>query len=425
MQDKDEKTKAKVTSPSPSRREIEIEIAVDEVAREWEKVLQRYVAQARLDGFRRGKAPRDLVGRLFYKDIRSDVIESLMPRALDQALAAENISPVVAPVVSDVAFTEGQPFRFKVKVEVLPEFKLPEYRNIRVKKREVNVGSADIERGLEELRQKSAEYLPIEGRGVAEGDYVLLEWKGKDVQTKRVLPTEKVLVLAGHPENEKGLNENLLGLKPQEIRRFEVSYPRDYFQKKLAGRTLEYEIKLISIKEKRLPEMTDEWAKDLGEFENLAGLRERVRKDIEKARETAARREMGNEIVGMIVQELTLELPESLVEREADEILKGWAQAASDTVTLEKLEDLKQKARVQAEKNITKSLVLRKIATQEGLAVSEEEIEEEIKIMARRNNVSLAQLVDNLNREGKREDLKESLLLRKAIDFLLERAVLY
>jgi len=425
MQAKAEKISAKVTSLSPSKREMEIEVAPDEVAREWEKVLTSYVSRARLDGFRRGKAPRDLVGRLFYKDIRNDVIESLVPRALGETLTTEKIDPVMTPVVSEVSFRDGEPFRFKARVEVLPEFKLPPYKNIRVKKREVKVGDAEVDQALEELHQKSAEYLPVEGREVIVGDYVLLEWKGKDVKTKRVLPTEKVLVLAGHPDNDKALNENLLGLKPQETRHFVISYPQDHPQRKLAGRTLEYDIKLISIKEKKVPEINDEWAKDLGEFENLSSLRERIRKDLERAKVNAARREMGDEIVATIAQGLALELPESLVEREAGAIAKSWTSAESDTVTLEKFEGLRQKARVQAQKNITNSLVLRKIAAEEGLEVTAEEIEEEIKVMARRNNVPLAQLVGSIDQEGKREDLKVSLLLRKAIDFLLEKALLY
>jgi trigger factor len=425
MQTKAEKISAKVTSPSPSKREMEIEVAPDEVAREWEKILDSYVSRARLDGFRRGKAPRDLVGRLFYKDIRNDVIESLVPRALSDILSTEKIDPVITPVVSEISFRDGEPFRFKARVEVLPEFNLPAYKNIKAKKREIKVEEAEVNQALEALRQKSAEYLPVEGRGAVEGDYVLLEWKGRDAKTKRALPTEKVLVLAGHPDNDKALNENLRGLQPQERRQFVISYPKDHPQKKLAGRTYEYEIKLISIKEKKLPEMNDEWAKDLGEFENLNSLRERVRKDLEGAKTSAARREMGDEIVGTIAQGLALELPESLVEREAGAIIKSWTSAESDTVTMEKFEALKQKARVQAEENITNGLVLRKIAAKEGLEVTDEEVEEEIKVMARRNNMPVAQLVDSLNREGKREDVKVSLLLRKAIDFLLEKAVLY
>ena len=264
MNEKQEKIKVKIATPNSSKRELEIEVPSEEAAREFERVLDDYVSRARLDGFRRGKAPRDMVKRLFYADIKNSVVEGLAPKALRESLQAEKINPITTPLISEISYQEGSPFLFKATVEVLPDFELPPYKKTKVKKREVKVEDEEVERSLEELRQKSAEYLPVEGRGVADGDYVVLEWKGKDVKTKRLLPTEKVLVLAGHPDNEKLLNENLMGLKPQEMCAFVVSYPADHPQKKLSGRTLEYDIKVISIKEKKVPEMSDDWVKDLG-----------------------------------------------------------------------------------------------------------------------------------------------------------------
>lgn len=424
MDEKSEKIKAKIAAPSLSKRELEIEVAADEAAQEFEKVLEDYALRVRLDGFRRGKAPRDMVKRLFYSDIKNSVVESLAPRALRESLRAENISPITTPRISEISFQEGAPFRFKATVEVLPDFELPSYKKIRVKKREAKVEDEEVERSLEELRQKSADYLPVEARGVVDGDYVVLEWKGKDVKTKRFLPTEKVLVLAGHPDNEKVLNENLVGLEPQETRRFVIDYPSRHPQKKLAGRTLEYEIKVLSIKEKKIPEMSDDWAKDLGEIDNLSDLRVKVRKELEKVKNDSARREMGDEIVRTVSDGLKLELPESLVEEEAVVLVRSWTQAARDTLTPEQFEELRRKAKIQAEQKIKDSLVLKKIADQEKLTVTDEEIEAEIKGLAKRNNVPLAQAVESINREGKREDLKHSLLLQKAIDFLLENAVL-
>ena len=423
MNDKKEHIISRVTSPSPSKRELEIEVAADEVNGEWEKVLLEYASRARLDGFRRGRAPKEMVKRLFYQDIKDTVIENLAPRALRESLSQQNISPVGTPAISEAAFREGQPFRFKAVVEVLPAFELPSYKKLRVQRREVKVGEEDVDRSLEELRQKSAEYVPVEGRGVAEGDYVVVEWKGKDLQTKRFLPTEKVLVLAGHPDNEKGLNESLKGTASGETRKFVVSYPQDHAQKKMAGRTVEYEIRVISIKEKRVPEMSDEWAKDLGEYGNLAALRERVRQELGKARQEAARREMGDELVRGLVDNLQLELPEGLVDAEALSILRGWAAQLPADLPPTQVEELREKAKDQARRSLKSTLLLQRIAGQEKLSVGDEEVEEEIKAMAKRNNVSLAQLVERVSQEGRREDIRDSLLLRKAIDFLLDNAV--
>jgi trigger factor len=426
MNEATEKIKARITAPSSSRRELEVEVAADETAREFERVLRDYASRARLDGFRRGKAPKDMVKRLFYAEIKDAVIEALAPRALREGLRSENIKPVSTPVIREISFREGEPFRFKALVEVLPEFQLPSYKKIKVAKREVKVEEAEIDRSVEELRQKSAEYVPVEGRGVADGDYVVVEWRGQDVKTTRFLPTEKVLVLAGHPDNDKQLNETLLGLKPhEETRRFTISYPADHPQKKLAGRSVEYDVKVVSIKEKKVPEVNDEWAKDLGEFDNLTALREKIRSELRKNKEESARREMGDEILKELLVGITLEVPEALVEEETRSLLSRWASSLPRQIPADQVEEMKKRAKDQAEHNVKESLILSRIAEQEKLEVGDEEIEEEIKSMAKRNNVPLAQLIENINQEGQREDLRHSLRLRKTIDFLLDNAVVY
>jgi trigger factor len=425
MNDKAEPIHSRVTAPSPSRRELEVEVAAEEVVKEWDKVLREYSTRARLDGFRRGKAPLDLVERLFHAEIKDAVIESLAPRALRESLRAENITPVGTPVIREVVFKEAEPFRFKAAVEVLPDFEIPPYKKIRVQKKEVQVQEEDVDRSLEELRQRSAEYVPVEGRGVTDGDYVVVEWKGRDLQTKRWLPTEKVLVMAGHSENEKALNENLAGLKTGETRKFTISYPPEHPQKRMAGRSIEYDIKVVSIKEKKVPEMNDDWAKDLGEYDNLSALRARVRQELEKSREETAKKEMGDEIVTSLVAKLQLELPQSLVEEETVSVLNGWAAQLPAGIPSAQAEELREKARGQAERSLKSGILLQKIAAQEKLAVSDEEVEAEVKEMAKRNNVPLAQLVEKINQEGRRESIRDNMRLRKAIDFLLENAVIY
>lgn len=425
MNEKEEPIHSRVNAPSPSRRELEIEISAEEVAKEWDKTFLEYASRARLDGFRRGKAPRDMVQRLFYSDIKDSVIETLAPRALSESLRKEGLHPVGTPTIREVVFKEGEPLRFKAAVEILPDFELPAYKKIRVQKKQVKVDDEDVERSLEELRQRSAEFIPVEGRGVVDGDYVVVEWKGRDLKTKKWLPTEKILVMAGHPENEKALNENLIGLKPGESRTFEIDYPHEHTQKKMAGRSIAYDLKVVSIKEKKVPEMGDDWAKDLGEYDTVTSLRDRIRSELEKSREDEARREMGEEILKTLVEKLPLELPQSLVEQEAVSTLQSWASRLPADLPPEQVEDLKQRARSQAEYSLKRGLLLQKIAGRENLAVSDEEVEEEIREMAKRSHVPLAQLVERINQEGRREDVRNALRMRRAIDFLLKNAVIY
>jgi trigger factor len=423
MEEQTEKVKTVVTAPAMSRRELDIEVPAEEAAREFENVLDDYASRAKLDGFRRGKAPREMVRKLFSEDLREAVIESLAPRILRESLLAERLNPVSTPLIREIRFQAGEPFRFKAVVEIIPEFDVPPYKKLKLEKAAVRVEDADVERYLEDVRQKSAEYSPVADRGVRDGDYALVEWKGKDLKTKRFLPTEKFLVLAGHPDNEKNLNENLSGLKPGETRRFAIVYPSDHPQKKLAGREIEYEIKVISIKEKKVPELTDEWAKDLGEFDSLTALRAKVRGELEKAKEENARRDRGEEALKTLAEGVSLDLPQSLVDGEARSILQSWAESLKGGLTPQQVEELKQQAGEQAARNIKRGLILHKIADRERLSVSDEEVEEEIRGMAKRNGVPLAQLIARINDEGKREDIRTALLTRKTIDFLLENAV--
>jgi len=180
-----------------------------------------------------------------------------------------------------------------------------------------------------------------------------------------------------------------------------------------------------SIKEKRVPELNDEWAKDLGEYENLAALREKVHQELEKAKQEGVRREIGEEVVKGLVEKLQLELPESLVEEEALSLLRNWAAQLPAGLPSSQVEELRKRAGEKARDNLKTSLLLQKIAQREKLSVGDEEVEEEIKALARRNNVPLAQLIEKVNQEGRREEIRNSLLLRKAIDFLVDNAVLY
>ncbi len=426
MNDETQETiKASVGTPNASRREIEVEVDAAETARELDRIVEEFTAKARLAGFRRGKAPKEMVKRLFYQEIREALIDDLAPRALRESLRRYQISPIGRPVIREVAFREGESFRFKADVEIIPDFDLPPYKKIRVRKRSVVVEDREVDQSLEELRQKSADYIPVEERGVKDGDYVVLESKGRDLKTKRFLPTEKILVLAGHPENEQALNESLIGLRLEETRRLTIAYPAGHPQKRLAGRTIEYEIKVLAIKEKRIPEAGDEWAKDLGEYESLAALREKIRQELVKIKEEEARREMSQEIIGEIVSRLEIDLPESLVAGESKAVLNRLISSLPPDLSPDQVEELKKQARSQAEKNLKQALLLTRIARLEKLTISDEEVEEEIRNLAARNNIPLSRMIESINREGGREDLKNRLLQRKAVDFLLQNAVLY
>lgn len=417
---------SRLTDVSPSRKEISVEIPESEVRQEYEKVLGEYAAKAKFDGFRRGRAPRERVRALFDRDIKHDVFDSLIPRVLEEELRALGLSPVSVPVLKELHDDDGRPLRCTAAFEVLPDFDLPDYRSVRVKAKAAEVAEADVDKALEDVRARAAEFVPVEGRGVRSGDYAVVEMQGRDKKTKRLLPVEKAVVFAGHADNEPALNEKLEGMTKGEERAFEVAYPKDHPNRRVAGKDIAYSLKVREIKEKRLPELDDEFAKGLGSPEGLADLREKVRRELQEVRERAGRNEAASEILAGIADQIALELPESLVEQESLAVLRRMLQSVRDRrLSAEALEGLKTEARKQAVDHLRNHLIIEKIAKKEGFGVTEEEVQAEVREMARASRVSEAALADMVRRdERRREELVESLLFRKTVDFLLKTAIM-
>jgi trigger factor len=410
---------------SGSKREIELEIDADEVMEEFNTIVTQFSSSAKLPGFRPGKAPKDLIKQKFYPEIKDSLINALVPKALNRELKAQNVNPVGMPVVNELNFKEGKPLHLKAQFEVWPEFKLPEYKKIKVKKKKVSVAPKEVEQSLNDLRARSAEYIPVDGRGVDDGDYVSVELKGRDRKTNKFLPLEKGVILAGHQDNEETLNKNLMGLNPGDERTFTIDHDKNHPNKKLAGRSIEYEMKVVSIKEKTLPELDDEFAKGLGEFKGLKDLKEKIEREIISAKEKAAKNEMAEEVLKKISNRLSIDLPESVVEQEQEAVVKRMLSARpQQNLSQEELEKLKAEGKGKAEQNLRNHLILKKVAEKEKLEVSDQELHEKFKKIASENNLSVAKVVESFNREGKREELRDSLALKKTVDFLVDNAII-
>jgi trigger factor len=410
---------------SESKWEIEIEIPVTETTEEMKRITAQYSSRAKVRGFRPGKAPEEIIKRMYYPDIKETLINSLVPKALNKELKDKNVIPVGQPIVSDLHFSEGEPLRFKAQIEVWPELHLPEYKNIRVEQRKASVTEKELKESLEELRLEAAQYIPVTDRGVVDEDYVVAEIKGHDTKTKRFLPTEKVVILAGHPENEEILNQKLLGLKSGDQSQFTIKYKKDHTNKKLAAREIQYDLKIESIKEKMVPEIDDDFAKDLGDYKNLKDLKTKLKDQLLQSKKNAQRREMAEEIVKKIAEKVPFELPESVVEHEyTAQLNRRLSAIPQQDLSMVDLESLKKDVRTRAIQNIKNHIILNKIAQQEKIEVTEEEITEEMKVMAKSHNVPLARVVESINKEDKKQELRDNLLLKKTVDFLVKSAII-
>jgi trigger factor len=366
-----------------------------------------------------------MVRNLFDHDILHDVYDEIIPRVLGGELKARNLNPVNVPEIHDLKHEHGQPLRCTVAFEVLPEFDLPDYRGVQVPEHPAAVAESDVEKALEDIQAKAAEYVPVTGRGVEDGDYVVAEIHGKDIRTKRFLPVEKAVVMAGHADNEPALNEVLKGQKPGEDRHFQVSHGKDHANKRVAGKEIGYVLKVNEIKEKKIPALNDEFARSVGEYEGLEDLKAKIRKELLEARERAARNSTASAVLQEITNKVSLELPESVVERETLSVLKRTLNAARQSrIPAGALEGLKAQARQQAVEHLTNHLILEKIARQEGFQATEEEIQAEIRELAKVNGVSEKYLADVIAREDRLEELRETILFRKTVDFLVKNAII-
>lgn len=408
----------------PSSREIEFEIPADVVNSEYDKIVETFVRRARIPGFRLGRAPRDIVRRSFASEIRERLINNLVPRAVEESLRAHHLDPAVDPVIQNIRWEEGQAMTFRVRVDLWPDFVLPDYKAIKVPQLPLEVKEEEIENVLQELQQRSAEFIPVTGRGLSPGDFALIEVKARDLKTRKFWPTQKIQIEAGRPTNDPLLEDNLTNLMPGETKTFTVDYPSDHANSALAGKKVEYTVKILALRERKIPEISDDFARSLGNFDNLDQLKEKIREELLEKKKEENRGRILEMILEKLEAQISFSLPEAAIEEESQLLLKRWLSSNQGERWSEgELKALEAEARRQAEKRLKDRLILEKIARKEGFEVTESEVEEEIRSLARLNRLSFFELKERLEREGRLESVRHNLLLRKVVDFLIRQAL--
>lgn len=415
--------------PETCKRELVIEVPVDAVEKESENVVSQFRRVARIPGFRKGHAPATLVRRHFRDDIRSEVVQSLLPKFFDTAVKENNLLIVGRPRFEDLRFEEGQPLTCKATFEVVPPFELGEYKGLEVEEESREVSEEDIDKAIEELRQRAATYEDVQDRAAADDDYVMVAYRGQDVKDEASKPVESkdAVVHLGAEGTVAAFTENLRGAKPGERREFEVSYPHDYAQKPLAGRTLRYEVDVQSIKRKVVPPVDDELAKSVSDSENLADFRAKLRDSLEKRRARQVEGAAMNKLLEELEKRHDFPVPEILSEAQSDRKLETiftqlMAQGIDPRTTQVDWRKIREDSRPEAEKEVRGSLILEKIADAEKIDVSEEEVDELIRNMAEEHREAPAALKTRLTREGSLDRIKSTRRNRKALEFVYRNA---
>jgi trigger factor len=409
------------------RRELELEIPAEEISKASEKVAKDFAKVARVPGFRPGKAPISLIKRRFAEDIKSEVLQNLVPVTVEKAVAEQKLSPVSQPQVDKLEFNEGQPVKFRASFDVLPEFTLANYKNLEIEMPEMNLTDEDVTKALAEMQQRAAAFTPVEGRAVQNDDFVQVKLHGTPEGGGEPLQAESVLCHVGAEETMEPFNENLRGANVGDHKDFDVNYPADYPDAKLSGKLFHYSVDVLGIKTKKLPEINDEFAKDVSDATSLDELKTKIRESLEHERDHRQKDLQREKVIGELVKLHDFPVPESLVEHQMDvrleRVVRSLAQQGVDprAVNIDWV-SLRRRQEDRAKEDVKAELVIDRIASEEKIDVTDEELDHEIKHMASHSGESAEAIRARLTKQGALDRMKAKLRSDKTIDWLAQNA---
>lgn len=405
---------------------LEITVPLAEVNQETERAVAELQKKARLPGFRPGKVPPSLLRSRFAHEIRQEALENLVPKFFRKKVEEENLQIVGRPDIRDVHFHEGEPLTFKADFEVAPVVELSDYAGLVVNYREPEVADEDVAKRLEEIREQKAEYVNIDPRPLAEGDYAAISLRSVAGAEKPVEQDELTIHL-GDPETLPAFSENLAGLEPGAEKEFDVVYPDDFGKHELAGKTVRFSVQVKAVRRKELPELNDEFAKDLGDYQTLEELREAVRKGIFQEREYHAQQEAKNQLVEKLVDLHEFPVPEAYVERQVEvhieQHLRELAAQGIDPRSVKvDWEKVKAGQRDKAVREVKASLLLDKIADRETIETTNDELDREVQRIAKQQREPVAAMRMKLDKDGTLRRIVGQIRTEKTLNFLFEHA---
>ena len=420
--------KTEFVDVNETRKNVRVEIPSDIVDAEIERLARDLSRKARVPGFRPGKAPSAVIKQRYKEQILHDVAHDLIPAAVDEALRERGVEAVDTPDIRDVTVEAGQPLTFTASFDTLPPVEPGEYETISLRRPSSAVSDEALEEAMQRLRERAARFEPVEGRGVDHGDTVTLDLERADPSGGSDTHAD-VSVELGASANPPGFDEQLLGLAVGAVKSFTLHYPADYAVSELAGTDVSYTVTVKGLKRRRLPELDDEFAKDLGQFETLDALRSRVRDDLAHEAGHAADRDVRAQLMTALAARVPYELPVSLVERELDRRVEEFAHRLLDQKINPNEAGIDWRAfresqRGAASEAVGAALVIDEVARREQLDATDEEVEGEVERYAGRMGRTPAAVRAELEKEHGLSRVRASLRREKAIDFLLARATI-
>ncbi|MDX1984607.1 MAG: trigger factor [Bryobacteraceae bacterium] len=409
------------------KHELEIFIPVDDVQKEHDRVAEKIRGRAHLQGFRPGKAPLSMIRKHYASNIRQEVLDNLLPRFFRQKAEEERLEPIGNPNVTDLEYEEGRPIRFKAEFEVAPDIELGDYRGVTVPYDEPKVSDEDVDQQLERLRAQKADYVNLDPRPAELGDVAVIDLHSTAGLEGAPIHGHDLKVELGAEDTLSGFSENIPGMSPGEEKHFSITYPEEYAEERLAGKTVEFRVNLKMLQKKELPELDDEFAKDLGDFQHFEELKAQIRTNILREREYMAQRAAKEEITRKLAESHAFPVPEAFIDRQIElyinRFLSEQQQMGRDPKQIPiDFEKIKEAMRDRAAMEIRSSMLVDRISEREAIATTQDEVDREIQRYAKENREPVAAVRKKWQEDGTLQRVARAIRTEKTLNFLFENA---
>ena len=416
-----------ITQINGCRKNLKVEVSTEDLEKELEKIAREYTRTVKVPGFRPGKTPVGIIRRRFEKEIQDDASQRIMDRAWNEAIDANNLKPLERPEIKELENKPGDALKFTLSFEELPALEVKDYKGVEIKQNPAEVKEEDVTHAIDRVREQYSQDVPVEGEA-RDGHYVLIDVEGLAEGESTPFRDEGVTLIVGHSQTAPDFSTNLRGAKADDALSFEVNYPDDYQNKKIAGKKVTYSVLVKEVKERQLPELNDDFVKDVGHFDNVEAFREKMRSDLVTQAGNIAEKKAREELLDAIIKNQPVDVPECLVREE----LSAYTNRLINNLAYQGI-DFKHTAgfdwkkiydeqRPHAEQSIRRMIFLDAIARQENLEVSEEDISGELEKLAIQSHKSVEAWRAELEKGNRMDELKQGLLQDKALDFIYRNA---
>lgn len=416
-----------------NRGVLTVEVDEKQFSDALDRAFRKVVKKVNVPGFRKGKVPRPIFEKRFgVEALYQDAVEILVPEAYQAAVEETEIEPVDQPEIDIEQLEKGKPFIFKATVTVKPEVKLGEYKGLEVPEKDFSVKEEDVEAELKKMQERQGELVAVEEGQVEEKDRVIIDFEGfVDGEAFEGGKAEKYTLEVGSGQFIPGFEEQLIGMKPGEEKEVKVTFPEDYHAEELAGKEAVFKVKLHEIKRMQLPELDDEFAQDVSEFDTLDELKADIENKLKEQKRQEEENYKRNTLVEKAAENAEIDLPEVMIEQEIDHMLRHFEQQLQmQGISLDQYSQftgqdksaIRDQFKEDAEKKVRANLVLEAIASEENVEVADEEVEEELKKLAEQMGREKEEIRKLLQAQGGVGQIKDELKVRKTIDLLVSNS---